>query len=409
MRDRWSGWLAGVALCTGFYCGALVAAVENTWEISWDGEAYGYLSHMDLREQSLLNPDNSIARLPEKSATVELRLNLRAQRDNLQLTMRPILLAQENRTDIDSWQQREGYLSQWQIRLQASESWSLSGGREILNWGPAQFASLASPFYFDNGRSDPLRELSGVDNAKLLWAPDREQSLSLAWITGSGHDREDVWRDTWLLKTEHRGDEWAGGLVVSQTPDLDPFFGLYGQLTVSDALLLYAEARSSTLANALSSPADAAQPFTIATPSLRRTDSLLGAAYAFESGQSINLEYLHYGHGYTADEEEAYFARAESSLLWAAQALSYAPALLGRDYLYLAWQSNPLESYGYWRLMATHSLTDHSRKLSAYIEYKLSDSVTALALGELADGHERQEFSDIHHSTLTLGLKAALP
>jgi hypothetical protein len=212
-----------------------------------------------------------------------------------------------------------------------------------------------------------------------------------------------------LLKTEHRGDEWAGGLVVSQTPDLDPFFGLYGQLTVSDALLLYAEARSSTLANALSSPADAAQPFTIATPSLRRTDSLLGAAYAFESGQSINLEYLHYGHGYTADEEEAYFARAESSLLWAAQALSYAPALLGRDYLYLAWQSNPLESYGYWRLMATHSLTDHSRKLSAYIEYKLSDSVTALALGELADGHERQEFSDIHHSTLTLGLKAALP
>lgn len=409
MTNGWSGWLVAATLCIGLCCRPLLAAEEPTWDTSWDGEAYGYLSWLHLQEKGLLNPDNRIARLPETSAAAELRLNFRAERDNLQLMMRPILQAQENRSDGENWWQREGYLSQWQIRLQASESWSLSGGREILNWGPAQFASLASPFYFDNGRSNPLRELSGVDNAKLFWEPDLEQSVTLAWISGSGYAREDIWRNTWLLKAERRGDEWAGGLVVSQTPDLDPFFGVYGQIMMNDALLLYAEARSSTLANALRSPADAAQTFSVATPSPRRSDALLGAAYTLENGQSINFEYLHYGHGYTAAEEEDYFTRAESSTAWAAQALAYAPALLGRDYFFLVWQSNPLEAYGYWRLMATRSLTDRSGKLSSYVEYKLSESITGLILGELASGDERQEFSSLYHSTLTLGLKVALP
>ncbi len=399
----------GASLLAGLCLTDSLIAAGSDWDFSWNGEIYGYMSSMDLIEDSLLNPDNQIAQLPEKSASAEMRFNLKAEWEMLRMSMRPILLAQENRNEFDTWQERDAYLSQWQIRLQAAPSLGLSGGREVLNWGPGQFCSLASPFYFDNGRNNPLRELSGVDNLRLLWAPNRSQSLSATWITGSGHDQADIWRDTWLLKAEGRGDEWAGGLVASGTPGLETFAGLYGQYTVNDALLVYVEASSSTLPETLLSPSDETQPFRLESPSQRRTDALLGTSYTFDSGQSLIFEYIHYGHGYDAEEAEAYFDRAEASLLWATQALAFSPPILGQDYLYLVLQSNPLETSGYWRLMETHNLTDHSNKLSAYGEYQVSDSITAFAFAEISEGGVRQEFSSLYRSALTLGLKMALP
>ncbi|MES9853302.1 MAG: hypothetical protein ABW170_15910 [Candidatus Thiodiazotropha sp. L084R] len=408
-RENLPGRWANIKLLLGFCCVVAFTVEAAGQGFKWDGETYGYLSGMDLQEDSLLNPDNQIANLPEKSAVAELRLNLRARWDKLRMSMRPILLAQENRNDLQEWQHSDAYLSQWLISFQAANNLSLNGGREILNWGPAQFRSLTSPFYFDNGRDNPLQELSGIDSAWLLWSPNREQSLSLTWVSESGHNQEEIWHDTVVLKAESRGDDWAGGLILSQTPDLKPFAGLYVQYTVSDALLVYTESASLTYADALRVHTDESQPFTIESESPRRTNALLGAAYTLENGQSINLEYLHYRHGYDEQEEAAYFAAAEASPLWAAQALAYAPPLLGRDYLYLVWQSNPLNTTGYWRLMATHNFTDNSEKYSAYIEYRVSDSITLFALGEVTHGDVRQEFSSLYRSTGTLGLKMALP
>jgi hypothetical protein len=86
-------------------------------------------------------------------------------------------------------------LSQWQLRAGLTETVALSLGREVMNWGPAQFRSPSSPFYFDNGRANPSRELSGVDAAKLAWTPDASTFLSLAWVEDSGgHKRGECGR-----------------------------------------------------------------------------------------------------------------------------------------------------------------------------------------------------------------------
>ena len=62
-------------------------------------------------------------------------------------------------------------------------------GRDVLNWGPAQFRLAVKPVLFDNGRSDPMRELSGMDSAKSgYWTPDRQSTLTLAYVANSGHD-----------------------------------------------------------------------------------------------------------------------------------------------------------------------------------------------------------------------------
>jgi hypothetical protein len=354
----------------------------------------------------VLNPDNRIAGISRQDVTAEGRFDFRAERDRLRLTLRPILIAH---SDPNSGQRRnDAYLSQGQLRLRLNGGWSAAAGREVLNWGPGQFRSPSSPFYFDNGRSNPLRELSGVDTLQLAWTPDLENSLRLAYIAGSGHEARG-WQDSWLLKADRRGDDWAGGLVLEQTPGQGLFVGAHGRYTYSDALLLYAEIGSSTRADALLSPADLQQPFAVAARSPRRVTTLVGTAYTFENGQTLTGEYLHDGHGYDAGEEAAYFARAALSPQLAGLALGEAPPLLGRDYLHLVWQSNLLESSHYWRVMMTHNLTDHGNELSAYVEYALSRHASLVGLALFPFGSRRQEFSSLYRYSLTAGVKVAVP
>ncbi len=387
-----------------FIGSATASATESEWRASWDGTLYGYANRSALRGDSILNPDNRFAGLAQRSEVVELRLNFKTENETLRLTARPIV---STRNASGAGQRDEAYLSQWQVRLRAAESWNVAAGREVLNWGPAQFRSPSSPFYFDNGRSDPMRELAGMDALKLSWTPDMQSSASLARIVRSGHGaaQPDAWRDSWLAKFDRRGDAWAYGLAALKAPGLPAFYGAHGQLTLSDALMLYGEFGSSSRPLALQSAADAAQPFTLQAPSSRRATALAGVSYTFEGGNSLAAEYLREGQGYTEAQEDAYFQRAVSS---PDMALGLAPRLLGRDYLHLVWQSNPMDDKGYWRLMATRNLSG-GNELAGYGEAVLSSKISAFLLAVLPQGNARQEFSSLLQRSVTLGLKIALP
>lgn len=385
-------------------------AEDSDWRTSWDGTLYGYANSMRLRDDSVLNPGNQLARLPQRSDVVELRLNLKAENETVRLTARTIGSTREERNAFGARSRSEGYVSQWQMRVRAAEGWNVAAGREVMNWGAGQFRSPSSPFYFDNGRTDPMRELVGMDAVKITWTPDMQRSATLARIVRSGYGaaQPDIWRDSWLAKYDERGEEWALGVVAVKAPHLPAFYGANLQRTLSDTLLLYGEAGSSVQTSALQSPADAAQPFTVQAVTPRRTTALLGAAYTFEDGQSLNAEYLHESHGYTAAEAEAYFARAASALPWAGMALGKAPRLLGRDYLHLVWQSNMMENDGYWRLMYTRNLTDGGNGLGAYGERTLNPHLSIFAVLALNGGGARREMSALFTRSATLGLKFSI-
>ena len=397
-----------LALLTFGACLATTATAQSDWLTTWDGMLYGYGKHSVLREDSILNPGNRLAHLPERSAVGELRLNLKAESETVRLTARAIATWQ-NRADSAATQQSDdAYLSQWQFRLRAAEGWHVAAGRDVLSWGPGQFRSPSNPFYFDNGRRNPMRELVGMDSAKISWTPDMQSSASLVHIFNTGHStsQPDAWRAGWLAKFDRRGNDWTLGLIALKAPDTAAFYGAYGQNTLSDALLLYGELGSSTQPVALQSPADISQPFTVQANSPRRTTALLGAAYTFENSQSLSVEYLHDGHGYTAAQESAYFQR---DITQPGIALGQAPRLLGRDYLHLVWQSNLMAETGYWRLMFSRNLNDDGNELAGYGETVLSPKISAYALAVLPQGNARQEFSALVQRSLTLGLKIALP
>ncbi len=393
-----------------FMASSTVHAEESNWNTSWDGTLYGYANATTLRSDSVLNPNNQIANLPKRSDTAELRLNLKAENEVARFTVRPILLTRQLRGGASDSQKNDGYLSQWQVRVSASEELNVAAGREVLNWGPAQFRSPSSPFYFDNGRSDPMRELIGMDTVKVTWTPDMQSSFTLARVVGAGRVApvSDEWRNTWLLKADQRGDGYAVGVVAAKAALNAAFYGAHGQYSVGDETLLYAEMGSSEQPSALQSPADVALPFSVLAASPRRNTVLMGATYTLLDGQSLTAEYLHDDHGYTTAQEAAYFSRAASSPALAGQALGMAPRLLGRDYVHLVWQSNLMESEGYCRFMYTRSLTDAGQELGAYSEATLHERVSAFFTTAVTSGTPRQEASSLFSRSITLGVKVAL-
>ena len=382
------------------------------WEAGWDGTLYGYANARRLQPDSVLNPDNQIARMADRSATSELRLNLKAENEVLRLTARPILLASTAHVPHDGTEHEDdAYLSQWQVRLRAAEAWNVAVGRDVLNWGPARFRSPSSPYYFDNGRSDPMRELSGMDSTKVSWTPYRQSTLTLAYVAASGHDApdNDPWKDSWLVKLDQRGDDWTYALIAANAPDQPAFYGAFSQFTLSDAVMLYGEIGSSSVSPNLESSSDPSEPFVAKKNSPRETTALIGASYTFEDGTSLAAEYLHDGHGYTSAQEDAYYERAAATRAKAGLALGLQPRLLGRDYLHLVLQSNVMDDGGFWRLMYTHSFTDSGDELSAYAETVLSRHVTAFLTAVLPHGNAQQEFSSLYRYSVTVGLKFALP
>ncbi|MBU0622787.1 MAG: hypothetical protein KJ795_13200 [Gammaproteobacteria bacterium] len=393
---------------TGLLALALSAqADEAEWNTSWDGTLYVYGNSMVLRDDSVLNPYNQIARLPQRSEVAEIRMNLKAENETVRVTARPIGIVRESRNAFGTQRDNEGYLSLWQVRVRAAEGWNVAAGRDVLNWGAGQFRSPSSPFYFDNGRSDPMRELVGMDVAKVSWTPDMRNSATLARVVRSGYGavQPDAWRNSWLAKFDTRGEEIAWGAVVAKAPHLGAFYGAHGQYTMSDELMLYGEWSSSVLPVVLGSPADAAQPYVIQSPSARRNAALAGSSYTFESGQSLMLEYLHDGHGYSRAEEAAYFERATTQY---GLPLGLMPRLLGRDYFHAVWQANMMSETGYWRLMYTRNLTDSGNEFAAYGETTLHPRLSIFALAVLPRGGARQEAGALFTRSFTLGLKSSI-
>lgn len=388
-------------------CTVSASADDADWRTTGDATLYTYASRMTLRDDSVLNPYNQIARLPQASEVAELRAGFKVENETVRITGRFIGSTREMRNGFGQSSRSEGYASLWQVRVRAAESWNVAAGRDVLNWGAGQFRSPSSPFYFDNGRTDPMRELVGMDVAKVTWTPDMQSSTTLARVVRSGYGaaQPDAWRNSWLAKFDTRGDEIAWGMVAAKAPHLGAFYGAHGQYTMNDELMLYGEFGSSVLPVALGSPADLSQPYLIQSPAPRRNAALAGSSYTLENGQSLVLEYLHDGHGYTKAEEAAYFQRATTQF---GLPLGLMPRLLGRDYVHAVWQANMMSETGYWRLMYTRNLTDNGNEIAAYGETTLHPRLSLYALAVLPLGSARQEAGMLFTRSFTLGLKSSI-
>jgi hypothetical protein len=324
------------------------------------------------------------------------------------------------------------YASQAFVRWRFNPDTSVVLGRQLLTWGPALFRSPSNPFYFDAGRTQPLRELSGIDAVQLSYLQPR-WSWYLGQVLGSGHvggregenfsgsqtGRAD-YAGTTLLRAERRDDALTLGGVAALQRHGAGFVGAYAAWTIDDAWMAWGEVGEGRRPAAIESAEGPLPAYEVEMPSPRAATALAGASYTFESGQSVQGEYLYDGHGLTLEQEQAYFATARQAgaLLGGPlagpasatlqQGLQYAPASLSRHYLAFAWQSSPQDSRLFWRAMWTLNLVDHSHEPSYYVEYSMNRRISWLANVVLHRGDSNDEFGSLLHATATVGMKLLL-
>ena len=395
---------------------------QGGFRISGSAEIWAYGTGLERVGNSRLNPDNRVAKLPRLQWSGESRINLRLRSESTEIVLRPRLLRQHATGNSGGPDVGEAYLSQGFARLRLSDALTLTGGRELLTWGPANFRSPGNPLYFDAGRSNPLRDVSGVDLMRLTYTQG-PVSLMLAREQSAGHlNSASTPEHTTLGKIDVRGEDMLLSALIATPVYGAPFVGGFGQATLGDAWLVYGEFGSGRRPQALAvNAAPFGAPFSAQSPAPRQTTALLGASYTRINGQSISLEWLRDGHGFSREQETSYFARAAvaanqflaapnspfapSQLSGLGQGIGQAPALLGRDYASLLWQSNPQESELYWRLMWTANLHDRSSQASLYVEKNLSPRFSAfLALTRNLGGVET-DYGSLIGTSLTLGIK----
>lgn len=423
-----------IILCTMPF--ALCAHADNeTLDMTAALETWGYSSWQRRVSHSVLNPANQIANLPQQQSFVDARLNIRVKSEAGEVVLRPRVLMQRDVVGGTTEMRGDAYISQGFARIKVGHSATLTGGRQLLTWGPANFRSPSNPFYFDAGRTQPLRDLPGLDLARFDFG---DGNFSAAGVYVVASDRQTPSADfsnTGLLKSDYRGDNYLVSAIAAKQKDGPSFLGSFAQLTVSDAVLLYGEFGSGRrLSHATAAAAGADQSVLSGPPSTRAQTWLAGGSYTFVNGQTLSLEYLHDGHGYTSAQERRYFqiaGQAASALNTLpakslsmtslntpgngilsqplnqalGQSLHQAPALLGRDYLSAIWQGNPQDGDLYWRVMLTNNVHDKSGQSSFYIEKNMSNRISLFALTTWNFGAASTEYGSLVRSIATLGAK----
>jgi hypothetical protein len=413
--------LSILAFCLSLSVHPANASETEEQPLSVSLETWAYSNWQTTLRESLLNPENRLAKLPGNEQIIEARLDTRLTTDAADFVLRTRALQQRRENESDTHLFGDAYVSQGFARVNLNQQFKAIAGRELLTWGPANFRSPSNPFYFDAGRTQPLLELSGIDLARIHYM-DSLGGVTAGYVFDAGHlTGQPDFRDTVFFKYDYRGSDYLVSGIMSKQKNHAVFLGSFGQWNLDDAILLYGELGSGQRPTRLdTNSSSTAQPFVIQQPSPRELTTLLGASYTLLNGQVLSLEYLHDGHGYSSAQEQQYFQRVSeanlqlqsasgvtqaNALATIGTALSKAPALLSRDYLSLMWQSNPQESNLYWRLMAASNVKDHSCQSSLYVEKNISPRISFFALFTLNAGSRESEYGALLRHSGTIGIK----
>jgi hypothetical protein len=408
-----------------------MAVPAHAMEISTLGEVFVQGKIQARQDGAPFNPGNRLLGLPSSNLSAETRTEVRGDGDVLGFKLRVRGVAGRDSCDCGGVLHDDLYASQAYLRWKASATTTLTVGRQMLTWGSATYRSPSNPFYFDAGRTQPLRELSGLDAVQLS-SVSNDGAWHFGHVFSSGHtggrEGEDFsgsqtgsarYQGSTFARVETRHDALTLGAVAATQRHHSAFAGAYFAWEIDDAWRWWGEWGRGRRPWALR-PTIAPPAFAVSQPSPRASTFLTGASYALVNGQSVQLEYLYDGHGFSRQEEGAYFSAAALVAAGlsgaqggqAAQALvrglRYAPASLSRHYLSAAWQSSPQDTRLFWRAMWTVNLADHSHQPSLYLESGVGERAILFVNLVINRGPSNSEFASLTRHSMTVGLKYTL-
>ncbi len=377
------------------------------------------------------NPDNAFLKMPRYLADLELRPDLSLRFRTLDLGIKPRMrlewMAWEDGVlKGDTYRDDEWYVNEWHARFRLAETLFVSYGRENLQWGPSYLFSPSNPFFRDNGRSNPKREVAGMDFARLVWLPSTQWTISLIANPAEGRQEFPVreFNRAYAAKLDYSGSEAYASTIFSYTEHDRGRIGAFAGLTASDALLLYCEGNISRGTNALY-PEKSTNPFGASMEPVGHEDSslefvfLAGGSYTLLTGPTLTAEYVHNSPGYSDNQAKAYYLlreRASGAYSIPGSIRDLAGLILGRtadpglrflrrDYFMFQFSQNDIRDRLNLLFRWTRNLDDGSGRFISIAECFLGDHTQAFSIATFDSGKQDTEFGSILDCQWMIGLE----
>ena len=392
--------------------GATVAAVaaaqsESGGTGTWSGRAEVVTSFEQIRARA----GSALARvggLPDSTTALELRPEVTWETARLSVTAKPravIIAAGGERTV--STELNEGW-----VRLRPRSGLSLQAGREVLLWGPAMFWNPSNPFFAENNRDNPQRELGGIDLVRARWQISRAWSATAISQFGRGRAAVDAAHRNGV-KFDWIGDSASAGLIAAAAPGQRASVHGWTQATVSNALILYGEFGWSEGADTVR-PEPGATPtgwLLLPTPAGGRSvKAIAGGAYTLLSGVTVTLEVWRNGDAWDADRRGT-VATALGALVrrpygmadgQIGSLLTTPPDPYGRHRAG-AQLMNAGEGRTSWLVRYTHGLDEGGGEWLGYLRRDLGDSLRVWGSAAWRSGSDRSGYGLGIRSAVTVG------
>ena len=383
---------------------------------------------------STQNPRNDFLQIPRYMLKGEFRPDFSLAFRDIKLSIKPRFveiwlewedgpLKGQHKTDDDI------YVNEWLASYKLHENWFVSYGRENLQWGPSYLLSPSNPFFRDNGQSNPREEVRGMDFVRTVWVMNPAWTLSLIDNVGKGAQVSLYqYEPTYAMKLDYTALRKYASLIGSYTENDRFHLGGFGGWTISDGLMLYTEGSLSagTIALYPRKKYDPSFDLEFIEMMAAKKDSssleaiwLLGGAYTFESGRTVNVEYVFNSAGYSREEAELYYQyRRVASRFYdypypvgdlAKQALRQTLdpklRLLRQNYLMLQYQETQIWEKLNVMIRYTINLDDASSQLIPILGYDLGDHTQLFLIGNQNFGGTETEFGSFVEYDVTLGIE----
>jgi len=342
----------------------------------------------NLEDDSIINADN-LLELPEQNLELDFRPDFSLSNNRFLFSIKPraelfrtkVELTEDNtETSSDS----DFFLQEWLARAQITDNFSVSYGRENLQWGPALLLSSSNPFLEVNGRNSPQSEVGGMDYARLVWVAS--DAWATSFIVNTDDGRQDFVDHTtsYAIKLDYTGQEHYFSIIPSlreESDDSDDVvaLGFFGGANINNALLAYVE-------GSLVKDGDS-------------TQGLAGLSYTLNGGSNLILEYYYQQDGCTNDLIHTCLAPG------AIPGNLERTRLLRKEYLFLNASKDWDQRRTTLSLRLIHNLNDDSNRLIAHFTRAMGDHWSGFVVGAVTSGDENTEFGSLVKSSLEAGFE----
>jgi len=206
------------------------------------------------------------------------------------------------------------FVNEWMVQPKPGDRVFFSFGKEKLLWGNSFLVSPSNILFRDTEKVNPKAEVEGKYLAQATWLPSGNVTVNLISRT---QKEENALGETAQPIRAVKADVVGGSYLVSLISYFQQHerfrLGSYGQLTASDAVVLYYDGIVSKGTDVLYPVLDLHLPFSGEFRKLNEDSDRLfptitaGGSYTFLSGETMNLEFLYNGVGYNNREADAYY------------------------------------------------------------------------------------------------------